>query len=154
MRRVTLPRRGSDRFNMTPMIDVIFLLIIFFICVQQYRKAEANEQVTLPDASSESVRSPDETHENRLIFNVLADGRLLAAGNEVSGAELHNMIAAKMKHGGGAQAARALEVWIRADRAAPYRVIEPVLLECSRAGVWKVAFKVNRPDPAPAATAR
>ena len=36
----------------------------------------------------------------------------------------------------------SLEVRIRSDRRVPYRVIEPILVACAKAGAWNVTFAV------------
>ena len=42
------PRESADSFNMTPIIDIVFLLIIFFVVVCQFIEAE-NFPVSVPD---------------------------------------------------------------------------------------------------------
>lgn len=123
---------------MTPMIDVIFQLIIFFLCVSQFEKAESTQQVSLPEAQSPQARRPEEAEETRVVVNVLPTEEVLIAGQPVDVAELADLFLRKKQR----IAPREVEVWIRADRQTSYRVVEPILLACARAGIWKVAFKV------------
>ena len=50
-------RRVGIRIDMTPMVDVAFLLLIFFMCTTQFKPPE-RDRITLPESSSES-KSPE-----------------------------------------------------------------------------------------------
>lgn len=145
MRRIIVANRPKQQVLMTPMIDVIFLLIIFFLCVNQYQKAESSEAVALPVASRETTLPPDETA-RRVIINVTADGTAYLGGKILPTGQIADVLTAERAVAG----TKPVEVWIRADRQVPYRAIEPILAACSQAGVWKVAFKVVHPTTGPA----
>jgi biopolymer transport protein ExbD len=122
-------------FNMTPMIDVVFQLIIFFLLSSHLAKQETQFQLPLPAAESGRLDPADE--QARLTINVLADGTALFAGRGTSPDELTTQLAErKRQHGDD------LEVRIRSDRNVPYDRIEPILLACARAGIWNVSFAV------------
>jgi biopolymer transport protein ExbD len=126
---------------MTPMIDVIFLLIIFFLCVSQFQKAESNEKVQLPEAVS--TKEPTEERASRFIVHVLQSGTIIVGGEATPAAQIGPLIARKRDE----VAPEPVEVWIRADRNTPYRAVEPILLACAQTNVWKVSFKVVSPSP-------
>jgi biopolymer transport protein ExbD len=128
--------RGSIGFNMTPMIDIVFLLIIFFILSSHFARQETLLELALPEAASGQEAALDETR--RLIVSVLPSGELQLAGAAVDAAQLQQKIAYESERVGG-----DLEVRIRSDRQAPYRQVEPILVACARAGVWKVTFAVT-----------
>jgi biopolymer transport protein ExbD len=132
-------RSGRVGFNMTPMIDVVFLLIIFFLVSSHLAKQEAQMQLPLPVAESGSMVS--ETESRRVTVNVLHDGRLLLAGRRVRPAELVERLRDKI-----ADAGSDLEVRIRSDRTVEYRYVEPIMLACARSGIWNVTFAVYRPE--------
>ena len=124
-------------FNMTPMIDVVFQLIIFFLLSSHLAKQETQFALPLPAAESGQADPADERA--RLTVNVLADGTTLFAGRSTSADELARQLAdRKGVHGSD------LEVRIRSDRGVEYARIEPVLLACARAGIWNVSFAVYR----------
>jgi len=52
MRVVSNLSRGSLGFNMTPMIDVVFLLIIFFLVSSHLAQQETQLELDLPEATS------------------------------------------------------------------------------------------------------
>lgn len=132
--------RGSVGFNMTPMIDVVFLLIIFFLVSSHLARQEIQLQLDLPDAGS-GRRPEEDPQTRRVVVNVLPDrsagGNLVVGGRVVHEDELAEMIGYESRRSG-----RALEVRIRSDRKVPYRVVEPVMIACAKAGVWKVTFAV------------
>lgn len=132
-------RSGKLGFNMTPMIDVVFLLIIFFLVSSHLAKQEAQMQLPLPVAESGSVDA--ETESRRVTINVLDDGRLLLAGRAVRSTELVERLRDKI-----ADAGSDLEVRIRSDRTVEYRYVEPIMLACARSGIWNVTFAVYRPE--------
>lgn len=129
-------------FNMTPMIDVIFLLTVFFLCVNQFQKAETDERVRLPRASLENVEPARPAGPKRVILNVRHGEGVVVGGRSLQDAEVAPFLSAQKQESGG-----ELQVWIRSDRRAPFGRVEPILLACAEAGIWDVAFKVvTQPD--------
>ena len=133
---------GELSFNMTPMIDVVFLLIIFFLVSSHLAKQEAQMELPLPVADSGTL--PTETETRRLTLNVIQDGTLLLAGRRVEASQLQTRLAEALTSD-----QQAVEVRLRSDRNVPYRVIEPILLACARAGIWNVTFGVYRSEDKP-----
>jgi biopolymer transport protein ExbD len=132
-------RSGGLGFNMTPMIDVVFLLIIFFLVSSHLAKQEVQLQLPLPTAKSGNRRVEDDAP--RLTINVLSDGTLLLAGRRVAPAQLATRLRDRLKELGP-----GLQVRIRSDRDAPYRFVNPIMLACLREGIWDVSFAVYRPE--------
>jgi biopolymer transport protein ExbD len=132
-------KSGQLGFNMTPMIDVVFLLIIFFLVSSHLAKQETQLELPLPVA--ESGEDDNETATRRMTLNVLADGSVTLAGRRVNRGQLRNRLE-EARQGEAAD----VEVRIRSDRNVPYHNIEPVLLSCARAGIWNVTFGVFRPE--------
>jgi biopolymer transport protein ExbD len=131
--------RGSLGFNMTPMIDVVFLLIIFFLVSSHMAKQEVELELNLPEAGS--GQRPDEDDIRRVVVNVLpeqdAAPRIVVGGRQIAAEELGRLIGFESERSTG-----HLEVRIRADRTVPYRMVEPIMVACAREGVWKVTFSV------------
>ncbi len=135
-----IPTRASTidaSINMTPMIDVVFQLIIFFLVTSHFAKQEAHMPLPLPAADSSEAAKSDEAP--RLVINVTGDGTLLFSGRSLTAAELQQRLSERIGELG-----KDVEVRIRADRSVPYRDIEPVLLACARVGIWNVNYAVFR----------
>jgi len=135
---VKLPLAKRDRtlgFNMTPMIDVVFLLIIFFLVSSHLARQEMQMPLDLPTAGS--GHDPVESETPRVTINVLPSGETLLGSGSVTAGELTSRLQVERDRSG-----RDLEVRIRADRAVAYRHVEPIMLACARAGVWNVTFAV------------
>ncbi len=124
---------------MTPMIDVVFLLIIFFLVSSHMARQENNMELPLPVAASGADDLDQETP--RVTVNIKEDGSLWLAGREIESRQLAaSFKAAREKEGNN------LEVRIRSSREAPYAAVEPIMLACTEARIWNVTFAVYRED--------
>jgi biopolymer transport protein ExbD len=140
MRSPTNLGRGSIGFNMTPMIDVVFLLIIFFLVSSHLARQETQVAVDLPDATSSD--RPEEEDVRLLIVNILSETEILVGSQPIEPARLETLLDYESRKSLGTGAARPLEVRIRTDRTVPYQAVEPILLACARSGIWNVKFAV------------
>jgi len=136
MRTPISRRRSAIAFNMTPMIDISFLLIIFFIVSSHLAQQEVQLEIDLPNAASGAEATEDV--QRRLVVNLLPDGSIMAAGRAVQLPELAQLIGAERRRAGP-----DVEVRIRGDRTAPYQQVAPILVACTKAGVWRVTFAVR-----------
>lgn len=130
------PHRKSG-FNMTPMIDVVFLLIIFFLVSSHLAKQETQIEMALPTASS--ADDDDSMELPRLTINVQSDGSYSLAGRPITMERLPEQFVAIRKKEGD-----QIEVRIRGSRQAPYSAVEPIMVACTRAGIWNVTYAVYR----------
>lgn len=77
-----LPTQYSQRtplkFNITPLIDVVFLLIIFFLVASHFVRSEQAEEVVLPEATG--GQSDDEQAAHRLTITINREGGLFIGG--------------------------------------------------------------------------
>ena len=68
---------GDDSSDLTPMIDMTFQLIAFFMVLINFTNAEASDEIKLPD--SDLARPPETIPDFRLLLGVESDGKLLRA---------------------------------------------------------------------------
>ena len=125
--------------QLAPMIDIVFLLLIFFIVTWQFSRSETELNVSVPTAEegSELTRPKGE-----IIINVLADGTIRVEGLTVDLPQLNEKLAA---------IARQFEnqpVRIRGDGGVAYQRIVEVIDTCQKAGIWNISFATQRPSPA------
>ena len=136
-----LPQRRplSAQINMTPMIDVTFLLIIFFLLSSHLAQQETQTELVLPAASSGNQAAVD--NRPSLSVNVRADGSITLGSTPTSREEMSGRLQIEREKLGP-----DMEVRIRADRSVPYKTVEPILLACADAGIWNVTFAVVKRD--------
>jgi len=88
--RDTQPRDVRVEMNLTPMIDVVFLLLIFFMVATKFAEIERDLEVNPPSArAARPVTAPPK----ELIVNVTQDGRYTVAGVEYPPEDLERLIA-------------------------------------------------------------
>ncbi len=111
----------SAAIEMTPMIDIVFLLLIFFLVATTFREEEREMQVALPFASSSA---PISTMLKEFIVNVMEDGTLIVGGRRVEQAELQTMVRDAVAVN------PEQKVTVRGDRGTAYANIIKVLDTC------------------------
>lgn len=145
-----MPAQIRDRslgFNMTPMIDVVFLLIIFFLISSHLTRQEQQVKLALPIANTGA--HPTKMTNPRLILNLLADGRVVIQDEEVPREQLGPRIGEALQRL-EAKDRENFEVRIRCARETPYEFVQPILSGCVQQGIWNVTFAVYSPEEAPA----
>ncbi len=123
---------GADDavLNLTPMIDVVFLLLIFFMVATTFLDPEKEIEVDLPRAES-GAASEEELDE--LVINVTSDGRILLGAEEVDDGDLRAALRT------AASRDPATAVTIRGDRAARHEAIVGVMDACGSAGLFNLS---------------
>ena len=134
--RDTRPDHGAE-LELAPMIDVVFLLLIFFIVTWQYAQFERDMDISVPAA--EEV-SEEDRNQGEIIVNVRENGEIVLNGAVVTDAELQerlNRVAQEFPN----QA-----VILRGASEAKYQTIISVLDQIKKAGIWNVAFATVKPE--------
>jgi biopolymer transport protein ExbD len=121
------------------MIDVVFLLIIFFLVSSHLVQQESLVKVDLPQAASADAESSASTA--RLTVTALADGSLYFGSQPGTLDDFDRRLAAMR-----AQRSDPIEVRIRGSRDLPYRLVEPLMVRCAAAEVWNLTFAVHEPE--------
>ncbi len=136
MRIPTRERKRGLSFNITPLIDIVFLLIIFFLAASHLVRSELQEKVELPEATQ--AKDDDARVPRRLVLTVKADKTMLVAGKPIDLQHIEQMILSGQQSSDD----REFEIRIRSDQRVPFSAIKPIMLACARAGVTKVGFAV------------
>ena len=130
-----MPQEGEG-FDLTPMIDVVFLLIVFFMTVASMLTAD---KIDLNLAVAEESAIPKEI-KDRYTFSVLNDGRFFAGPQEVSAERLEELIARV------ATTSRNVKIVLRADRMAEHQHVNKMLQICARHGINDIIFATYQSD--------
>ncbi len=140
-----MPRRDRDtplatapRGDMSPMIDLVFLILIFFMIASTAIRFRQDENVTIPVADQAKV---PEMIDGRVIINVYEDGRTFDENsNPVTLAEIELMMARAKSSNPQAR------LHLRADREARHESVKKVIEASSRGGVNQVIFSTYVTD--------
>lgn len=127
------PDEVMNEINMTPLVDVMLVLLIIFIITVPVMKHAVN--IDLPRASSE----PEQPKPQNILFSVTADGSYYWNEQKIDDSELPNRLAAE------AAKEPQPELHIRGDKAARYERVAKAMSEARVAGVRKIGF-ITEPD--------
>lgn len=128
----------TDTIQMAPLIDIVFLTLIFFITMVTYSNMESEVDITLPTASS-AVQT--ERSQGEIYINLREDGRIILNNREMSIDELQTVLnrVAELFPGGA--------VIIRGDRDAALGQAMEVLNCCRKADIANVSFAALSEEP-------
>lgn len=112
--------------DLTPVIDMVFMLLIFFLVATTFQQAEREMKIALPHASA---AGPISLSLREIVVNVDATGRIVVNGRDLSVDRLKEMIADAVKDN------PEQKVTVRGDRAASYASIVQALDACKASGI-------------------
>jgi len=117
--------------QMAPLIDIVFLLLIFFMSAFIFQELESEINISVPTAkeSTDMTRSPGE-----IIVNIRKDGSVVVNQRELSYEELESLLN---------RVARIYQnqpIIIRGDKETRHKYVIKVLDICAGADIWNVSF--------------
>lgn len=130
-RRPPRLRRGptSPLLDLTPMVDVVFLLVIFFMVSTTFITMESGLPVDLPQAQSAAAQASDLP-----TVTITRDGEIHLAGGQVTAEDLVGALRAQLEASG------AGVVVLRADREVPHGLTVRVMDLIKQAGGQRIAI--------------
>jgi biopolymer transport protein ExbD len=131
--------------NLTSMIDVLFLLIIFFMVATKFDEMERNISVAVPQVAQAGEDTPPP---RPLIVSVTADGRFKLDGKPVTETELTKKLAAARTP------LTEPTVVIHGDAKCPFQHVASALGACRQAGVSELGITVRIAGARPGSTKR
>lgn len=137
-RRILHPHHAFGKINVTPMIDVVMCLIIFYLIVG---KLSLDRRIILP-ASASGITTAGPTP---IIIEIAtpespgAPAPIIVAGQTIAPHTLEGLLS-----DAAADPAGARPVQIRASRQLPYVMLSPVLQACRKAGLTSVRLMTER----------
>ncbi len=143
MRYATKRSAPAAECDMTPMIDLTFLLIAFFMVLINFAEADQNERIRLP--SSELAKPPDGL-EAAITLQLTRLGTVLFAGEETTVEALRPTLLAERQvidATPGRSAARVTVV-IRADKDAQAGLVQELIQVCQETGFEKFALRAKQ----------
>jgi len=119
--------RGSHIPNLTPLIDIVFLLLVFFMLTAHFVREEAFT-IDLPDAES----SIELNEKKPIEITVGADGRLNLSGKDTTIGSLTNELSKLLK------SSEKRSVTIRGDKGVPLGMAVSIFDAARKAGAESV----------------
>ncbi|MEQ9410598.1 MAG: biopolymer transporter ExbD [Fuerstiella sp.] len=132
-------QRTPLRFNITPLIDVVFLLIIFFLVASHFVRSEQAEAVELPDATA---GEPDDGEAlSRLTITIGRDGTLFIGGEPQPEASVLRRI--EELHTASEAAGTTPELRLRGHRDGRYGRLRILIEHAAAHNIRSIRFAVN-----------
>jgi len=131
------PEVEHEGFDLTPMIDCTFQLIVFFMLVSDLSQARI-EPLRLPSASRGVVLG----HPDDLVVNLRSDGSVRIGGRSLSDAALEAVFEGRRPK---AERGTGYPVVLRADASTPFEHVQKVLMMAAdRGAVTRVQFSARK----------
>ena len=137
--RLSKHRHGTNvEMDMTPMIDIVFLLIIFFMTVSQVSEVN-RERLELPE-----LAGSEEQKRSSLTVNVDREGQVIVSGNPITSGELLAYVSRELAQVDDDPS--RLNVVIRADERGTSRAVNRIVSSLAKLQLNRVRIAVEVPQ--------
>ena len=145
MRLVKKPRLPDTQGDMTPMIDMVFQLIAFFMVALNFADVEQEQSINLP--SSELAKPPDVAYEEPLTVQITREETVLFGGEEMPPEQLLSAMRreAQFMQTYDKKVSDATVV-IRADESVKTGIVQRVIEICQEVQFEKFALRSRQSD--------
>ena len=128
-------RPQASAIQLAPMIDIVFLLLIFFLVTWQFSRSEQDSKVKVP-TSSEGKESSRTYRE--IVINIRPGGELLVNAEVLTPEQLLGKLQAI------ATVDANQPVRLRGDAEISYQTLMGVIDICQKAGIWNISFATRK----------
>jgi len=122
--------------NVTPLVDVVLVLLVIFMVVTPLLKQEVPIEIPLADNSRNAADA------SQVTVSLAADGRALIDGQEVPRGEVVDRLSALYAH------RPDKTIFLEADRGLPHGQVVDLLDDCRAAGIVQIGVVTKKPAPA------
>jgi len=122
--RLPIAESEGEGMNLTPLVDVVFLLLIFFLVATRFDQEEREIATRLAEVSK---AQPLSMAPNEVVINITEQGRYVVVGKTIDEDTLAGFLHDLAIKNPGTQT-----VQIRADRMVPFRFPAKVMGLCER----------------------
>jgi biopolymer transport protein ExbD len=123
--------------SLSSMIDIVFLLIIFFVVTASFDREQIDAKVALPTVDSAAIKS---LPPQRLMLNVLADGSVKLGFHHLSAAEIGSRLGGLLR---SQQSNPDTVLIVSGDRDTPHKHISAVMNAAAQAGFSQVRINAE-----------
>ncbi len=131
--------QAASTLSLTPLIDVVFLLLIFFLVTSEFEEQERKLDIVLPSATS---ASPMTVKSKEFVVDINSSGKLFVGGKSMSMDALEEMLQRAVADNPVNQS-----VVIRADKEVPFQPVVSVMDLCNRTGVSDYSVTTQEGPP-------
>jgi biopolymer transport protein ExbD len=124
--------------SLTPLIDVVFLLLIFFLVATEFAEQERELRVLLPEASE---AQPLTSRPRELFVNIDAEGRYFVRGETLTLDELQLALKTAWVNNPD-----RTSVIVRADRRCPWQYVVAAINACLKANIRDYRVTAREPE--------
>ncbi|MGR3311496.1 MAG: ExbD/TolR family protein [Candidatus Brocadiales bacterium] len=123
--------RSESAFQLAPMVDILFILLIFFIVTYAFQQIERDMRIGLP--ATEEAGQVDLTIRD-IIINISREGKIIVTGRELSLTKLKELLARAVN------TLKAQSILIRADKKTFHGDVVRVMDVCAGLNINKISF--------------
>ena len=124
-------------FQIAPMVDILLVLLCFFIITWSWASKENELDVKVPSAQNAKESNPVV---NQTVINVKKDGSVVWNKKPIA----YKDLSVKLKE--LSKLFPDYAIIVRGDENVPYRFITALLDTCREANIWNVAFATSKPE--------
>lgn len=117
---------SAASIDLTPIIDMVFLLLIFFLVATTFHQTEREMQIALPEAAA---AGPISMALREIVINIDAEGQIVVGGETRSPEDLRTIVSEAVATNPDQK------VTVRGDKSASYGMVAVVLDICKGAGI-------------------
>jgi biopolymer transport protein ExbD len=135
---------GIQEGDMTPMIDMTFQLIAFFMVLVNFAEVDQNERIRLP--RSELAKPPDAPVQQPITLQLTKKGTVLMGGEErtIPGVKPLLLREKQVLEAMPGKSYRDATIIIRADRTAKTGKVQELIKACQETGFEKFALRAKQ----------
>jgi biopolymer transport protein ExbD/biopolymer transport protein TolR len=127
----------NSNINVTPMVDVMLVLLIVFMVITPMVQNKVNVDLT---KSVDATPMPDAEHEDSVVVAVTRDGHVYLGANQVASADLGPRITDMLQN------KTNKEVYMRADARSNYGIVMDAIDNIRTAGVDTLGVLTEQPN--------
>lgn len=125
-------RRDEIDLNLTPLIDVVFLLLIFFMVSTTFEQA-SKLKIDLPEASAKAVQHPDK----KIVIGIDVKGRFYINDRQLVNTQIKTLKIALLKVAGDN---KDLPIVLRADAKTPHQAVVTAMDAAAQVGLTRLSI--------------
>jgi len=130
--------------DITPLIDIVFLLLVFFMSIWQAAHMEVQAELVLPLAKHGDPRQQQDR--DRLVVNIDQAGECYVSNRKLTPEQLAALLAEEARRSLDVEGFAQRPVIIRADGSRPWSEVRDIMALCRKNSIWKLSLRTSVSD--------